>query len=257
MPKSRRGGRTANSAQSQTASAGPRTYTSFSDQDAQQLRDLQDSAYNGSVTAAVKMYISGQPGTPAANVDGQGHSMSQVLNYLNEQGIDINSVSVQQLNSMGIRVNGRTLASMQYSDAYMAAGAHAIGKDTILTRAAHATVLQQDFGLKNWNNMTEAQLKAKLVGATTTNKAYLSTSYDASKSPFLNSSSGIAGGREVIYNIKTPSSTKVLLGNKAQTEVIIAKGHNMRITDVGFTGRTATPRMGSPVKQIYIDIEIY
>ena len=253
MPKATRGGRSANN-----QNTGLRNYTAFSDQDAQNLRDIQDSAYNGSVTAAVKMYISGQPGTPAANVDGQGHSLSQTLNYLLEQGYDVNNMTAAQVNqAIGVRIDGRTLASMQYSDAYMAAGAHAIGKDTLLTRAAHATVLQQEFGLSNWNNMTEAQLKARLVGATTTNKAYLSTSYDASKSPFLSSSSGIAGGREVIYRIKTPSSTKVLLGNKAQAEVIIAKGQNMRITDAGFTGKTATPRLGGATRQIYVDIEIY
>lgn len=255
MPKSRIGGRTVSSGGG--GGGGPINFTPFSDNDAAQLRQLQDSAYNGTVTAAVKMYISGQPGTNAANVDGLGHSMSQVLNHILESGGDIQTMDLATANQLtGGRMDARTLVSLKYIDGYMQTGAHAIGKDTILTRAAHANVLATNFGLSNWNNMTEAQLKAKLVGGTFSNKGYMSTSYDASKSPFLNRSSGISGGREVIFRINTPSNTNVLLGNKAQAEVILAKGQNFRIRDVSYTGVTATPRTGRATKQIYVDLDI-
>ena len=254
MPKARIGGRRASQPSQNTG--GPRTYGQLSDQEAAQLRDQQDSMYNGTVTAAVKMYISGQPGTPAANIDGQGHSLSQSMNYLLENGVDLNTATVAGLNQQfGIKLSPRALASMQYTNSILDQGAHAIGKDITLTRAAHDTVLQTEFGIKNYDKMTESQLKQKLIGGTFNSKAYMSTSYDASKSPFLNSSTGVAGGREVIYRIKAGSNTKMLFGSKAQSEIIINKGTGFKITDVSFTGKTATPRMGGLKRQIVIDLE--
>lgn len=237
-------------------------YGSMSDKDAQDLRDIQDDTYNGSVTAAVKQYISG--GNPlsnsaASNVDGQGHSMAQVMNYLLEQGEDLSATDVNTINKKyGLKISPRWFASMQYSDTYMQQGAHDLGGDYNLTRLAHDDVLKNEFGIGNYTRMSTAQLKQKLVGATFSNKAYLSTSYDIKKNPFsTQSGSGVGGGREVVYNIKAPKETKVLMGNKAQSEIIIAKGQRFRITDVRDTGRIATPRGGASKRQIVIDIEIY
>lgn len=235
----------------------PGNATPMTDQDAQQLRDLQDTIYNGSLSAAVKMYIAGQPGTAAANFDGNGHSMAQTMNYLNEMGIDFYNATPADLKKYGIAVDGTKLASMVYADQYMTSGAHAIGKDTILHRAAHDTILQSEFGIADYTKLTEQQLKTRLIGGTYTTKAHMSTSYDKSKSPFLDPNSGIAGGREVIYQIKTGANTKVLLGAKAQTEVIVNKGERFRITDVSYTGNTATPRGGRSKKQILIQMETY
>lgn len=270
MPKSSRGGRRtaptnpnpapANATPSLAAIlANPvGNATAMTDADAQQLRDNQDSAYDGTVTAAVKMYIAGQPGTAAANIDGLGHSMSQSMNYLLENGIDLNTATVDQVNKQfGLNLSARTYASMQYADQVMSQGAHTLGKDTLLTRGAHDDVLRNEFGISDYTKLTENQLKSKLVGGTITTKAYTSTSYDANKSPFLNSASGVAGGREVIYKIKAGANTKVLMGAKSQAEIILNKGTNFKVTDVYYTGKTATPRGKGYKDQIIIELETY
>lgn len=267
MAKSNRGGRRATTftpvPPTQATPPAPPTagggrYIKMTDTDAQALRDSQDDQYNGNVTAAVKEYISGaSPSSPAANIDGQGHSLSQTMNYLLENGVDLQNTTVQKVNSQfGLRIPARWYASMQHADAYMDAGAHDLGKNYNLTRLAHDDVLKNEFGISNYSGMTQAQLKAALVGATFQNKSYLSTSYDIKKNPF-GANSGQGGGREVIYNIKAGSTTRVLMGNKAQAEIIIAKGERFKITDVRFTGKTATPRMGGYKNQIEIDIETY
>ena len=259
MPKPTIGGRRAQTpSPNQPTPQGPVTYGTLSDPEAAQLRQQQDSMYNGTVTAAVKMYISGQPGTPAANIDGQGHSLSQSMNHLLEQGVDLNTATPASIQKQfGINLSGRALASMQYTNNVMTQGAHAIGKDIQLTRAAHDSILKTEFGISNYQSLTESQLKQKLIGGTFTSKAYMSTSYDSSKSPFLNSSSGVEGGREVIFRINAGKNTKMLFGNKAQAEIILNKGTNFRIKDVSYTGKVATPRMGGAKKQIVIDLETY
>ena len=240
----------------QAAPAGPRNYGTFTDADAAALRQLQDSAYNGSVTAAVKMYTSGQPNTPAANIDGQGHSLSQSMNYFLEQGVDLMKANAAQLNrQFGTSITPRALASMQYAYQYMHAGAHAIGKDVVLTKGAHIDILSNQFGIRNFRGMSEQQLSQKLVGATFKNEAYVSTSYDAKRSPFLDKNSPISGGREVIYRIHAKSETKVLFGLKSQAEIIIDRGTSFKVTGVRFSGATATPRGKGTMPQIIIDLE--
>ncbi len=229
------------------------TFGTMTGQDAQDLRDEQDLSYNGSVTAAVKQYISN------TDVDLQGHSMSQVMNYLLEQGEDLNATDVNTINKKyGLKISPRWYASMQYSDAYMQDGAHDLGGDYNLIRLAHDDVLKNEFGISNYSKMSAAQLKQKLVGATFTNKAFMSTCYDLKNNPFSSQSgSGVGGGREVVYNIKAPKETRVLMGNKKQSEIIIAKGHRFRITDVRYNNNIATPRGGAARQQVEIDIEIY
>ena len=262
MPKSNRGGRrsTATTTQTttQTTASTPRVYTTLTNQEAQTLRDQQDSMYNGTVTAAVKMYISGQPHTQAANVDGQGHSMSQTMNYLLENGEDLNNLSVNQVNKKyGLSLDPRTWASIQYMNNVLNQGSHDLGHDVTLTKYGHQDILKNEFGISNYSKLSEAQLQSKLVGGTFTSKAYMSTSYDPSKSPFNSASgSGIGGGREVIFRINAKSDTKVLLGAKAQSEIIINKGTNYKITNVQYTGNIATPRLSGSVRQIVIDLEV-
>ena len=73
----------------------------------------------------------------------------------------------------------------------------------------------------------------------------------------MSSSSGVSGGREVVYNIKAGANTKMIFGAKAQSEIVLAKGTRFRITGVQYTGNMAYPRNGSPVKQIQIDLETF
>jgi len=224
----------------------------LSDQDAADLRDEQDSRYDASTTAAVKMYISN------TNFDGQGHSLSQAMNYALDNGVDFATMSAGQINSMlGTNFDANDIASMQYTNAYMETAVHSIGRDVELQRGAHDSLLRNVFGIPNYAKLSQAQLQARLVGQTFQNTSYMSTSYDVTKNPFLSSSSGVSGGREVVFNIKAGAQTKMLFGARAQSEIIIAKGTDFRITDVRFTGRTANPRSGPSKPQIVIDIETY
>ena len=206
--------------------------------------------YDANTTAAVKQYISN------TNFDGQGHSLSQTMNYLLDEGVDLQNTPLSTINKQyGLNLNQRELASMQYTDSYMAVATHSIGQDVVLQRGAHDDLLKNTFGISDYSKMSESQLKAKLVGQGFQNTSYMSTSYDVTKNPFLGQGSAVAGGREVVYNIKAGANTKMLFGAKAQTEIIIDKGTNFKITDVRYTGKTATPRGGAYKKQIVIDIE--
>ena len=226
--------------------------TAMSDSDAQQLRDQQDSAYDASTTAAVKMYISN------TDFDHQGHSLSQVMNYLESEGVDLSTANPASINSrFGLNLSSGDLASMQYTSSYMDRAVHPLGRDTTLQRGAHDDMLRQAFGIRDYSKMSQTQLQSTLVGQTFKNTSLLSTSYDVSKNPFLSNSSSQSGGREVVYNIKAGKNTKVLFGAKSQSEVVIAKGTDFRITGVRYSGKTATPRGGRSKPQVVIDIETY
>ena len=224
----------------------------LTDQEVKDLREQQDSAYDPSTTAAVKMYISN------TNFDGQMHSMSQVMNYLESEGVDLSTANLAAINrQFGLRLTPSDLNSMQYTSSYMAKAMHPLGVDTILQRGAHDDMLRQLFGIKDYSKLSQAQLQNQLVGKTFQNNSYMSSSYDTSKNPFLSSSSGVSGGREIIYNIKAGKNTKVLFGAKKQAEVIIDKGTDFKITGVHYNNKTATPRGGSYKPQLVIDIETY
>ena len=99
----------------------------LTDTEAQQLRDLQNSMYDPNTTAAVKMYISN------TNFDGQGHSLSQTMNFLEDEGVDLNNMDLKAVNSKyGLRLTPSDVASMQYTSNYMAVATHALGQDAIL-----------------------------------------------------------------------------------------------------------------------------
>ena len=224
----------------------------MSDSQADQLRKQQDSMYDPNTTAAVKMYISD------TNFDGAGHSLSQTMNYLEDNGVDLNNADLNQVNKQfGLNLNARDFASMQYTSNIMDVAGHPLGVDTVLQRGAHDDMLKNVFGISDYTKMTESQLQSALVGQSFRNTSNMSTSYDISKNPFLSSKSGVSGGREVVYNIKAGKNTKVLFGAKAQSEIIIGKNTDFKITGVKYTGKTATPRGGSYKQQIQIDIETF
>ena len=224
----------------------------LSDQEVKDLREEQDSQYDANTTSAVKMYISN------TNFDGQMHSMSQVMNYLESEGVDLATADLNTINKKyGLHLTQNDLASMQFTSSYMARAVHPIGVDTILQRGAHDDLLRQAFGIKDYSKLSQAQLQQQLVGQTFRTNSYMSTSYDISKNPFLSSSSGVSGGRELVMNIKVGKNTKVLFGAKKQAEVIVGKGTDFKITGVHYNNKTATPRGGSYKPQLVIDIETY
>ena len=187
----RRGGSTQPAATIPAASSTvvrnvPTAAQPLTDQDAAQLRQQQDSMYDASTTAAVKMYISN------TNFDGQGHSLSQAMNYALDNGVNFDTMDASQINSMlGTRFDANDVASMQYTNAYMETAVHPIGRDIMLQRGAHDDMLRNMYGIKDYSRMSEAQLQSQLVGQTFKNTSYMSTSYDVNKNPFLSSSSGV------------------------------------------------------------------
>ena len=231
MPKKSRGGRraAATTPQYQPSSSGAPgvLFTYFSDDDAKQLRDDTDDRYTPSVLDAIKQYIS-------KAVDAQGYSMSQVLNNKLNNGLKLN-------------------ANEKYMDKFLQEGMHDIGKDITLYRGAHEDFIQR-LGIKNYEKMTESQLKKALVGAQYSTPSFTSASYDKNKNPFYTGMN--AGGREIEMVIKAPKSTKVVLGAKSQAEMIINKGTKYKVTDVKYTGRTATPRNVGSKKVLQVEVEV-
>ena len=237
----------------QQAQANPvSNATALTDSEADNLRKQEDSIYDANTTAAVKMYISN------TDFDGNQHSMSQTMNYLLDNGVDFDTADRNAVNrKYGLHLSDNDWATMQYTNAVMDRAGHPLGKDTILQRGAHDDLLRNTFGISDYSRMSEGQLQKALVGQAFRNTSPMSTSYDVNKNPFLGASSGVSGGREVVFNIKAGKNTKVLFGAKKQSEVIVSKGTDWKITGVRYSGKIATPRGGSSKKQLVIDIETF
>ena len=142
---------------------------------------------------------------------------------------------------------------------YMDLAMQPLKSDTMLIRGDHAihpsgSGLMQRLGVANYQNMTPAQLNAALVGKTFTEQKYLSTSYDVTKNVFL--SGNQSGGRSLVWNIKAKAGTKFVQARTDQAEYVLARGGQYKITGARFTGGTAYPRQGGPLKQIVIDVEV-
>lgn len=230
--KTNRGGKraTANSSSGSGGGSGAIGATRFSiltDQEAQDIREDEDDRYSPSVLDAIKQYIS-------KATDANGYSMSQNLNYKLNNDLPLN-------------------ANERYMLKYLQQGMHDLGKDTILYRGAHEDMLQA-LGVNNYQNYSEAQLKQMLVGASFKSKGFTSASYDKSKNPFYTGAN--AGGREVEVVIKAPASSKIVFGAKSQAEVILNTNTQFKVTDIKYTGRTATPRNAGVKKVVQVEVEV-
>jgi hypothetical protein len=204
-------------------------FTDMDDADAANMRSVNTDTYDDpDVTAAVKLYISD------SNPNGDGFAHAQNLNYKLDNGLPLN-------------------ATEQYIDDNIQAGMHDLGRNANLVRYAHDDILKQ-CGISNYANMTEAQLQNKLVGMEFDTTSYMSTSYDASKSPFA-PGNPLGGGREVVMNVKASGNTKVILGAKKQAEIVVNKGTRFRITGIHYDGTTAHPRNGGSKPRVVLDIE--
>ena len=218
-------------AQPPNMQTGPVSFSNFDDQDAADLRSDMGANYDDpDVVAAIKQYISN------SNPNKDGYSHSQNLNYKLDNKLPLN-------------------ATEKYIDDNIRNGMHAIGKDSNLTRFAHDDFLKAA-GIQDYTKMSQAQLQSALVGRTVTTTSYLSTTYDAAKSPFAPGQPQ-GGGREVVMNIKAGRNTPIVFGSKRQRELIIDKGVSFRVTGVRYDGTHATPRNGGTKPRIVIDIETY
>lgn len=230
MRKPNSGGRRAGTTNTTTPVAGGTigtiSFTQLTDQEAQQIRDDADERYDPSVLDAIKQYIS-------KATDAQGYSMSQNLNYKLNNDLPLN-------------------ANEKYMLKYLQKGMHDIGKDTVLYRGAHEDFLQR-LGVNNYQRYSEAQLKKMVVGSTFKSKSFTSASYDKSKNPFYTGPN--SGGREVEIVIKAPKTSKMVFGARSQSEVIMNVGTQYKVTDIKYTGRSATPRGAGVKKVVQVEIE--
>lgn len=229
------GGRGARSSQGVTmtgsgATASNVTYGTFTDADAQQLRDDMDDIYDADVTDAIKLYISD------SNPNGDGYSHSQNLNYKLDNGIALNPTE-------------------KFIDDNLQAGMHSIGKDSNLVRYCHDDILKSA-GISDYTKLSDAQLQSALVGRTFQTTSYMSTSYDGNKNPFHPNAVG-GGGREVVMNVKAGKDTKMVFGAKKQAEIVLNKGTNMKIVGIHYDGTYATPRGKGRKPRVILDVETY
>lgn len=207
-----------------------RNYQPMDDNDAQAIISANaDSYQDPDFVSAQKMYISDA-------TDSQGYSYSQSMNYKLDNGLPLN-------------------ATERWINDNLQNGMHDLGKDTTLVRYCHDDILQK-CGISDYTKMTDSQLQSKLIGTELKTTAYLSTSYNGKKSPFA-PGQPLGGGREVVMNVKASSNTKVVLGAKAQSEIVLNKGTNMRITGIHYDGTYATPRTKGTRPRVVIDVETF
>ena len=208
-----------------------RNYQNMDDNDAQAIISANaDSYQDPDSVVPQKIYISDA-------TDNQGYSFSQSMNYKLDNDLPLN-------------------ATEKWINDNLQNGMHDLGKDTNLVRYCHDDILQK-CGISDYTKLSDSQLQSKLIGTELKTTAYMSTSYDAKKSPFA-PNQALGGGREVVMNVKASSTTKVVLGAKAQSEIVINKGTNLRITGVHYDGSYATPRTSSMSKpRVVIDVETF
>ena len=207
-----------------------RSYQNMDDNDAQAIISANaDSYQDPDFVSAQKMYISDA-------VDSQGYSYSQSMNYKLDNGLPLN-------------------ATERWINDNLQNGMHDLGKDTNLVRYCHDDILQK-CGISDYTKLSDSQLQSKLIGTELKTTAYMSTSYNASKSPFA-PNQPLGGGREVVMNIKASSNSKVVLGAKAQSEIVMNKGTNLRITGIHYDGTYATPRNKGSRPRVILDVETF
>lgn len=205
----------------------PRAYKVLSQQEVDDMAQDQNSKYDINTRLAINQYI-------REDQQANGFTMSQNLNHALETGAKLN-------------------ANEQYVYNHLLNAMHAIGKDTVVVRAAHKDFLEA-LGVKNYQNMSDAQIDAAVKGATYQEKKFVSAAFDPKKNPFI---SGYAsGGREVYLNIKVPKDTKCVLGNAAQSEVILSPGVKYVATGAHFDGSYAYPRAGGRLPRVIVDVEV-
>lgn len=206
----------------------PRNFIMLSQQEEDDIVQNLSQQYDINTRNAIRQYI-------REDQQANGFTMSQNMNHKMEEGTPLT-------------------ANEQYVKSRLEAAMHPLGQDAVLTRAAHKDFLEA-LGIKNYQNMSAAQLDAAIKGAEYTEKKFVSAAMNPKNNPFINGSA--SGGREVYINIKTPSDTRCVLGNTKQSEVILAPGVKFRATGAHFDGTYAYPRLGGMLPRVIVDVEIY
>ena len=269
MPKSSRGGK----AGSATAPQQNQQQQSAILTQRRQQRQAQAQARVAQATIQKQQQQSQQQGfTPLTQAQVQQNQQAQTA-FLDASDINVryaikqygradaqaNGFSRAQNLNNKLETGGKLDQTEKKMVKYMDMAMQPLKSDTMLIRGDHAihpsgSGLMQRLGVANYQNMTPSQLSAALVGKTFTEQKYLSTSYDVTKNVFL--SGNQSGGRSLVWNIKAKAGTKFVQARTDQAEYVLARGGQYKITGARFTGGTAYPRQGGPLKQIVIDVEV-
>lgn len=209
----------------------------FSDTDTSPFHDLFNGRqYFMSQTFGIDTYLAIQDYLHNQPTPGSLYSPSQQLNH-------------------ALRTGAALTANQQYMVNGLMAGMHNLGYNVNLTRFTRVDFMA-DLGLPNFSSMSIGQIRKAIIGATFTDKGFVSTSYNHfAKAPAGNAFTDKA----VKINYKAPAGTQALMpGNGpggSLGEIVLAPGQNYTITGVRFTGQRG--RSGSQYyNQIEIDITI-
>ena len=191
----------------------------FKDTDAAGYHDLyggrqyyQAQAFGIDTRMAIQDYLNDQ------NMSGSMYVQSQTLNHKMRQGLPLT-------------------ANEQFMVDALTEGMHNLGYNLNLTRYDRIGFMNDTLGLKNYEKMTDAQLKKALVGQTFTDKAFVSTSYNN----FKNAPAGNHFTDKAIkITYRAKASTQALMpgnGPGGQLgEIVLGPGQSYKIIDVKYTG---------------------
>ena len=190
-----------------------------------------NAAYSRTMRQAQMDYIN-------PNQQANGYSFSQNLNH--------------DLIANG--PNGLTGREAQVYNTFMQNMAP-IGRNLILNRATHAGLINKLLGVSDYQKLSDAQLNSRLTGVEYTDDKFVSTAWDQSRNPFTNGGP-VSGGREVYMNIRAPSWTPAVVGDKREAELDLKPGLKYRITGAHYNGQVAYPQKKGAMKRIVVDVEI-
>lgn len=130
-----------------------------------------------------------------------------------------------------------------------------LGANLILNRATHAGLINKLLGVRDYQQLSDAQLNARLTGVEYTDDKLVSTAFDQARNPFTNGGP-VSGGREVYMNVRAPSWTPAVVGDKHEAELVLRPGLKYRITGAHYNGQIAYPQKKGAMKRIVVDVEI-
>lgn len=161
-----------------------------------------------------------------------------IQDYLNDQTMAGSMYVQSQTLNHKMRKGLALSANEQFMVDALTEGMHNLGYNLNLTRYDRIGFMNDTLGLKNYENMTESQLKKALVGQTFVDKAFVSTSYN----DFKHAPTGNAFTDKAIkIHYKAKAGTQALMpgnGPGGQLgEIILAPGQSYKIVDVKYTGK--------------------
>lgn len=178
------------------------------------------------------------------------------MDYINPQTQSNGYGFAQNLNHNLVQngPNGLTGREKQVYNTMMS-NMQQLGMNLILNRATHDGIINKLLGVRDYQKLSDAQLNARLTGQEYTDDKLVSTSFDQSRNPFTNGGP-VSGGREVYMNIKAPSWTPFVVGDKREAELVLKPGLTYRITGAHYNGQIAYPQKKGAMKRIVVDVEI-